>query len=211
VTSESVPARLLLTERDALLPPLRARPDADFDTATLLPGWSVRDVLAHCAAALTLTAAGTMHSGSPAENQVDVDHRRDWPVSRLLDELESGYESCAAAVAGAGGAYDGVALGEWVHGGDVRHAWGIADAWASAGVDDALTVLVARSLRPGSRLPATSVVLTDREPLRLGAGDPVAHLKTDTATFVRMMAGRSPAPARIDLTGAAVADYVVFG
>jgi len=121
----------------------------------------VRDVLAHCSAALTLTAAGTMHSGSPEENQVDVDHRRDWPVARLLDELASGYESCAAAVDAAGGAYDGVALGEWVHGGDVRHAWGIDGAWASDGVDDALAVLVARSRRPGSRLPATAVTLTD--------------------------------------------------
>jgi hypothetical protein len=98
-----------------------------------------------------------------------------------------------------------------VHGGDVRHAWGIDDAWASAGVDDALAVLVTRSQRPGSRLPATSVVLTDRAPLRLGAAEPVASLTTDTATFVRLCAGRSPDLGRIDLTGATPADYVVFG
>ncbi|MFJ3304533.1 maleylpyruvate isomerase N-terminal domain-containing protein [Streptomyces sp. NPDC086549] len=48
-----LPGRLLAVERDALIPLLRARPDADFALATAAcPGWTVRDVLAHCSAAL---------------------------------------------------------------------------------------------------------------------------------------------------------------
>lgn len=58
-------ARLLLTERDAILPILRRTPPSDFDRPTILPGWSVRDVLAHCAAALGMAAAGTSHGFSP--------------------------------------------------------------------------------------------------------------------------------------------------
>lgn len=68
-------ARLLLTERDAILPIVRSVPPGDFDRPTVLPGWSVRDVLAHCAAALGLVAAGTGHAFSPAENQREVDDR----------------------------------------------------------------------------------------------------------------------------------------
>jgi uncharacterized protein (TIGR03083 family) len=50
------PARLLRAEHDALLPILRRTPTGAFDGATACPGWSVRDVLAHCGAALTRVA-----------------------------------------------------------------------------------------------------------------------------------------------------------
>jgi uncharacterized protein (TIGR03083 family) len=203
-------SRLLRTERDALLPILRARAAADFELPTVLPLWSVRDVLAHCSAALNLTAAQAMHSGSPAENQVDVEHRRDWTIDRLLDELAGGYDGAADVVEAIGGRYEAVALGEWTHGGDVRMAWGIEDAYASAGVDDALALLNLYSMSPRSELPPTAVLLTDREPLRLGTADPVATLTTDTATFVRMWAGRDPDPARFTLTGAEAEEFVVF-
>jgi len=47
------PARLLRAEHDALLPILHRTPERAFERPTACPGWSVRDVLAHCAAALT--------------------------------------------------------------------------------------------------------------------------------------------------------------
>ncbi len=133
-----LPARLLLTERDALLPILRAADPADLDRPTCLPGWSVRDVLAHCAAAFTMTAEHSWHGFSPEENQRDVDERNAWPVGDVLAELESGYATTAAAATAAGGQLDGLVLGEWLHGGDVREALGLPDAYASAGADDAL-------------------------------------------------------------------------
>jgi hypothetical protein len=45
------PARLLRAEHDALLPILRRAAGPAFDRPTACPGWSVRDVLAHCGAA----------------------------------------------------------------------------------------------------------------------------------------------------------------
>jgi uncharacterized protein (TIGR03083 family) len=83
-------ARLLLTERDALLPILRQTPAAAFDRPTVCTGWSVRDVLAHCGSALLRTAAGALHRFTPQENEVDVAERRSWPLGQVLAELERG-------------------------------------------------------------------------------------------------------------------------
>jgi hypothetical protein len=53
-----------------------------------------------------------------------VDERRSWPLAQVLAELEKGYGSAADAVTAAQGKLDVLALGEWVHGGDVREALG---------------------------------------------------------------------------------------
>jgi uncharacterized protein (TIGR03083 family) len=212
-TTTSTAGRLLRTEAAALLPILRSTPDPDFDRPTLLPGWSVRDVLAHCSAALGMAVTGRFHGFSPEENQQDVDARADWPVDRLLAELEASYEGAAAAMDAAGGRLDGLALGEWVHGGDVRQALGRAAAWRSDGLTDALTLLVAASVR--AQLPPTRVTLTGPGPEReFGFGDPAveprARLRTDAASLIRLCAGRSPDPAAIDLTGAGPEEYRIF-
>ncbi|MGH8965012.1 MAG: maleylpyruvate isomerase family mycothiol-dependent enzyme, partial [Actinomycetes bacterium] len=112
-------ARLLLTERDALLPLLRRTSADAFDRPTVCTDWSVRDVIAHCASALIRVATGTAHGFSPAENQADVDERRPWPIADVLAELEHAYELGAQSDAVAL-----LALGEWVHGGDIREALG---------------------------------------------------------------------------------------
>jgi uncharacterized protein (TIGR03083 family) len=217
--------RLLFYERDALLPLLRARAEsapADFDRPTVLPGWSVRDVLAHCSAALGMAASDTMHGFSPEENDTDVIRRRDWPIGELLDELAGGYQGGAAAIGAAGGQLDGLALGEWLHGGDVRDALEMPDAYTSAGVDDALAIIVERGQSERSTLPRTHVTLTDRVDqssgvLDLGtfelgkpSGGAEAHLTTDTATFLRLIGGRSPDPSRFTLAGAEPSRYVIF-
>jgi uncharacterized protein (TIGR03083 family) len=132
----NIHSRLLLAERDSLLPMLRRTPEAAFDLPTVCTQWSVRDVIAHCASALVRVVTGTEHSFSPADNQVDVDERKGWPLSELLAELERAYALAAAAPSVAR-----VAFGEWVHGGDIREALGEPDAYASAGVEDALVIL----------------------------------------------------------------------
>ncbi|MFF9677914.1 maleylpyruvate isomerase N-terminal domain-containing protein, partial [Streptomyces eurythermus] len=54
VRDPELPGRLLSVERDALLPLLRARGEGDFALpVAACPGWTVRDVLAHCSAALS--------------------------------------------------------------------------------------------------------------------------------------------------------------
>jgi uncharacterized protein (TIGR03083 family) len=203
-------ARLLLTERDALLPILGRTPAGAFDRPTICTGWSVRDVLAHCGAALLQLAGGRLHGFTPELNELDVAERRSWPLHAVVDELRRGYDAAAPALTAAEGKLDGVALGEWVHGGDVRAALGEPAAYESDGLEDALVLLVERSRR--LVVPATRVRLPDRE-LRLGADQDAAgaaELVTDVATLIRLCSGRQPDPARFRLDGADPARYHLF-
>lgn len=180
-------AQLLLVEAAAIEPILQGAADAEFDLPTACAGWSVRDVMAHCAAALTRTAAGELHGFTPEENQRDVDARRGQAIGQVLAELITGYDAAAAAIDQAGGKLDGIALGEWMHGGDIREALGYEDAYASAGVELALDLLMERSQLMSK--PAVTIRLPDRT-LRFGSGEPVGTLATDVATFVRICGGR---------------------
>ena len=208
--SPELAARLLLAERDALLPVLRRSPADAFDRPTVCTGWSVRDVLAHCGSALTRVADGTLHDFSPEANEADVAERRPWPLEAVVAELERGYAAAAPVIAAAGGGLDGIALGEWVHGGDVREPLGAPRPYESEGVEDALVLLVERSRRRA--VPPTRVRLPDRE-LRLGvaedAGTP-AELVTDVPTLMRLCSGRHPDPARFRLAGADPSRYLLF-
>jgi uncharacterized protein (TIGR03083 family) len=208
--SPELAARLLLAERDALLPVLRRSPADAFDRPTVCTGWSVRDVLAHCGSALTRVADGTLHDFSPEANEADVAERRPWPLEAVVAELERGYAAAAPVSAAAGGRLDGIALGEWVHGGDVREPLGAPRPYESEGVEDALVLLVERSRRRA--VPPTRVRLPDRE-LRLGvaedAGTP-AELVTDVPTLMRLCSGRHPDPARFRLAGADPSRYLLF-
>jgi uncharacterized protein (TIGR03083 family) len=171
----------------------------------------VRDVLAHCGCALTRAAEGRLHRFTPELNEIDVDERRSWPLAQVLAELEQGYDSAAEAVTAAAGKLDGLALGEWVHGGDVREALGEPGPYESEGVADAVLLLVDRSRR--RTVPPTLVRLPDRE-IRLGAegaaGTPPAELDTDVPTLIRLAAGRRPDPTRFRLTGADPTQYLIF-
>jgi uncharacterized protein (TIGR03083 family) len=219
--AQSRGARLLLTERDAILPILRSLRPNDFDRPTVLPGWSVRDVVAHCAAALGMAAAGTGHGFSPEENQRDVDDRKPLPIQQVLDELETNYAAGAAVIAAAEGKLDRLALGEWLHGGDVRDALGIETAYASDGLHDAVTLFEELSRRPRAAIPLTQVELPlgtlrlGSEPSELSLGADATHrryatLETDAVTLVRLLGGRTPDPGRYRLTGADPIRYVMF-
>jgi len=204
----NIHSRLLLAERDALLPLLRRTPEAAFDLPTVCTQWSVRDVIAHCASALIRVVTGTEHDFSPADNQADVDERKGWPLPELLAELEHAYALAAAAPSLAR-----IAFGEWVHGGDLREALGEPDAYASAGVEDALVILSGYSAQ--LQIPPTDVRLSDRPELGvLRLGDPDARalgqLRTSTAGLFRVVAHRRPELAVDELVGVTVADLRIF-
>ena len=205
-------ARLLGTEADALLSILRRTPAAAFDRPTVCTGWSVRDVLAHCAAALVRLAEGRLHQFTPEQNEADVAERRPWPLEDVLAELARGYTAAGPALTAVSGRGDGIALGEWVHGGDVREALEEPLPYASDGIEDALVLLVERS--QARAVPPTRVSLPDRQ-LLLGVaadtGRPPAELVTDPATLVRLCSGRRPDPARFTLRGADPDRYQLFG
>jgi hypothetical protein len=95
----------------------------------------VRDVLAHCGAALTRVMTHRLHAFTPELNEIDVAERREWPLPELLRELADGYLGAGPVIGAAGGRLDVIALGEWLHGGDVRAALGESLAYASDGFD----------------------------------------------------------------------------
>lgn len=202
-------ARLLLAERDSLLPLLARTEPADFDRPTVCTGWSVRDVLAHCGSVLGHIAA-ERYDFTPEQNEADVSTRRGWPVAEVIAELAAGYQPAVDALRAAEGRLDAVALGEWVHGGDVREA--LAEPWAygSDGAEDALVLLAERSRAKST--PRLRARLAGRE-LTLGSasnGRPAATLTTDLPTLIRLYAGRRADPARYQLDGAQPDELVLF-
>jgi uncharacterized protein (TIGR03083 family) len=203
------PARLLRAEHDALLPILHRTPEDAFDRPTACPGWSVRDVLAHCAAAMTRVATGRLHAFTPVLNELDVAQRRGSPLHDVLSELEHGYLEAGTRIGDAGGALDVIALGEWLHGGDVRDALGEPMAYASEGFNDALILLADWTRRRGvplveARIPG-ALWLGTASPAR-----PHATLRAEPATLMRLFAGRPADTADYQLTGASAEELVVF-
>jgi uncharacterized protein (TIGR03083 family) len=204
------PARLLRAEHDALLPVLRSAAEPEFGRPTACPGWSVRDVLAHCSSALARVTADRLHAFTPELNEIDVAERREWPLPAVLSELAAGYLEAGPVIGRAGGRLDDIALGEWIHGGDVRAALGEPLAYASDGFDDACALLVERARRRG--VPLVEVSLPDCT-LWPGAGvpgRPHATLATSAAAMMRMFAGRPVEPSEYRLNGVTAGELVVF-
>ncbi|MGW1889924.1 maleylpyruvate isomerase family mycothiol-dependent enzyme [Streptomyces sp. NPDC002004] len=209
-----LPGLLLGIERDALIPLLRDRPEGDFAARTACPGWTVRHVLAHCSAALLRVVEGRFEPGvfSPESNDRDIAERADWPLARIVDELERGMTEAGPAIARAGGALDAVALGEWVHAGDVREAFGEPGAYGGEGLEHALTLL-ARTSRVKEHLSVHADLDDVDEPLLLGvpSGErPPARYLGPASTLVRLYAGRPLVGTRYELAGAAEKELVIF-
>jgi hypothetical protein len=148
-----------------------------------------------------------LHSFSPADNQRDVELRRRWEINSVLDELFLGYEQAATAIDESGGALDGVGLGEWMHGGDVREAVDALCPYTSEGVEIAFELLLERS---GGDRPRIDVTIGQHLRRFGGRGQSVGTLTTDLETFVRLCGGRRPDPARYVLAGAVEQDLILF-
>ncbi|MEY7981075.1 maleylpyruvate isomerase family mycothiol-dependent enzyme [Streptomyces pilosus] len=216
VRDPELPGRLLTVERDALVPLLRGRADADFALpVTACPGWTVRDVLAHCSAALSRVVESRFEKGvfSPGSNARDIAERAQWANSRGVDELERGMTEAGPLIAKAGGVLDVLALGEWVHAGDVRVALGEPGAYAGAGLPYALELLAQVTCLKGHLSLHADLDDAD-EPLRLGgtSGErPPARYIGDGPTLVRLYAGRPVDGASYELAGAEAAELNIFG
>ncbi|MFD0021033.1 maleylpyruvate isomerase family mycothiol-dependent enzyme [Streptomyces sp. NPDC058382] len=208
-----LPGLLLRTERDALLPLLRSAGPSDFGLRTACPGWTVRDVLAHCGSALVRVVESRFGPDvfSPECNDRDIAERAGWTDAQVLDELERGMTGAGAAIAGAGGVLDGVALGEWVHAGDVREAWGLEGAYRGAGLAHALTLLGPVARR---RTPLLVAELEDSgEELVLGTeqeGRAPGRYRGDGATLIRLYADRPLVGTRYELEGVKERELFVF-
>jgi uncharacterized protein (TIGR03083 family) len=216
VRDPELPGRLLAVERDALVPLLRARGDEDFALPVrVCPGWTVRDVLAHCSAALLRVVQNRFEPGvfSPESNARDIAERADWPPARIVDELERGMTEAGPVIARAGGALDQLALGEWVHAGDVRAALGEPGAYAGRGLPEALALLVAVTRGLG-HVPLHADLDDVDEPLKLGevSGQrPPGRFIGDAPTLLRLYAGRPVDGAGYELAGVAEEELNIFG
>ncbi|MFH8373490.1 maleylpyruvate isomerase family mycothiol-dependent enzyme [Streptomyces cyaneofuscatus] len=219
VRDPELPGLLLRTERDVFLPLLRATPESAYALRTACPGWTVRDVLAHCAAALTRVVEDRLEKGvfSPESNERDIEERAGLPLPALLDELERGMTEAGPVIAAAGGKLDGVALGEWVHAGDVREAWGLDGAYAGRGLAYALGLLEGVAYR--KEMPR---IVADVEgdgagwgaPRPLGVpspeGRPAGRYHGDGPTLIRLYANRPLVGTRYELHGVHEGDLHLF-
>ncbi|WP_435060488.1 maleylpyruvate isomerase family mycothiol-dependent enzyme [Streptomyces sp. bgisy060] len=211
-----LPDRLLRTERDLLMPLLRRTPEEAYEFRTACPGWTARQVLAHCGAALLRIVEDRLEEGVflPEANARDVAERADWSLGRILDELERGLTEAGPVIAGCGdGRLDAVALGEWVHAGDVREAFGMPGAYCGAALDLALPLLSVTSRK--RETPRLVGVLTDRAdpPVVLGNAvedRPPARFRGDAATLIRIYAGRPLVRTRYELTGATEQELLIY-
>ncbi|GGJ31153.1 hypothetical protein GCM10010121_048080 [Streptomyces brasiliensis] len=216
VRDPELPGRLLSVERDALVPLLRGRDDADFARETAAcPGWTVRDVLAHCSAALMRVVESRYEKDvfSPAANDRDIAERAGWSNGQVVDELERGMTEAGPVIAAAGGVLDLIGLGEWVHAGDVRDALGEPGAYTGDGLPYALTLL-ARATREKGHPPLHADLDDVDEPLLLGAASGTrtpARFIGDAATLVRLYSGRPLDGAVYELVGAEAGRLNIFG
>ncbi|WP_240797489.1 maleylpyruvate isomerase family mycothiol-dependent enzyme [Streptomyces sp. F001] len=190
VRDPELPGRLLVVERDALIPLLRGRTDGDFATPTAAcPGWTVRDVLAHCSAALMRVVESRFEKGvfSPEANDRDIAERADWTNEQVVDELERGMTEAGPAIAKAGGALD------WSRSGNGCTPWTCASArgagaYAGGGLSYALDLLVWITRNRG-HVPLHADLDDVDEPLRFGevSGERTPARYIGTATLVRLL------------------------
>ncbi|MFE0653687.1 maleylpyruvate isomerase family mycothiol-dependent enzyme [Streptomyces sp. NPDC059534] len=211
-----LPDRLLTTERDLLMPLLRRTPEEAYALRTACPGWTTRQVLAHCGAALVRIVEDRLEEGVflPEANAADVAEREDWPLGRVLDELEHGLTQAGPVIAARDDdRLDAVALGEWVHAGDVREALGEPGAYCGASLDLALPLLSVTSRNRST--PRLMGLLADRDDHPVALGNPIpgrapATFHGDSATLIRIYSGRPLVRTRYHLTGATEQELLLY-
>ncbi|WP_030694621.1 maleylpyruvate isomerase family mycothiol-dependent enzyme [Streptomyces globisporus] len=211
-----LPDRLLRTERDLLMPILRRTPEEAYELRTACPGWTARQVLAHCGAALVRIVEDRLEEGVflPEANACDVAEREDWPVGRVLDELERGLTEAGPVIAAReDDRFDAVALGEWIHAGDVREAFGEPGAYCGAALDLALPLLSVTSRRRETPRLIGDLTGRDDGPVSLGneiEGRAAARFLGDASTLIRIYAGRPLVRTRYSLTGATEQELLIY-
>jgi uncharacterized protein (TIGR03083 family) len=171
---------------------LRGRTDEELEQpAPATPEWRVRDVVSHLGGVCDDIAHGNMDGvATDTWTQAQVEKRRDWPFARVLDDWADNAAVVEPMMNGIGQPIGQMVFDAWTHEQDVRGALGAPGARESAALDLAWDWFFAANQEVGAPAPGAMLVITDAGESLLGAGAPVATLRTSRFEFLRAVAGR---------------------
>lgn len=160
-----------------------------------LPGWSVKDTLAHLAGLASDVVGGNVPDGVPddAFTAREVAERADRSLGEVLDEWDTSgpaFEQLLEALGA--GAPRNAAVDVWAHEVDVRSALGAPLPADGGPAERVLDGMVRRGLGRGwsdRDIPALRLVVPGDEWV-VGAGDAVGTLRSDMFELGRVLLGR---------------------
>lgn len=211
--SPSAAGDLLVAESQEWIPLLRSLTADEHRRPTPCPGWNIRDVVAHCAAALRRIADDDLHDFSPEANQADIAARHGRAFDALVDELEAGISSTAQIINRVGARLNIIGLGEWIHAGDIRAALGEPRPYIGVDPDTALRLIKYAS---AERSVPPVCVHADGQHIHLGdwrlaeSGTSPAKLTGDLDSIVRIFCGRPLDSCAVSVDGAGIADLSIY-
>lgn len=191
-----------------------ARTFGDYEFATPVPacpGWTVHDVLAHLAGAMSDALAGRL-AGAPGEawTAAQIEARRDVPGPALLDEWDGAAPIVEPLLPAAGDLGPMACIDAATHEQDIRAALGRPGARDNEVITATRPIMLAGLHRQltADGVPALEIVV-DGARHTVGAGEPVCSLHIGAYELFRVWLGRRSAAqiAALDWRGGDPAAY----
>lgn len=200
-------------EREALARDLESLPAAQWDIASLCPGWDIHDVLAHLSDSATTTRLGFIRGMVSAGFDFDKDNDRGVARARRADPLETlrGFRDVARLTSTPPAALATRLVEAFVHGEDIRRPLGMRGEYPAAFVAQGLDYQVRTSTKMGGGKELAAgfkLVATDTD-FECGAGPAV---RGPAIALLLAVSGRAPGyeelagPGSRDFLQRAVAD-----
>jgi uncharacterized protein (TIGR03083 family) len=160
-------------------------------TTPATPAWRVRDVYAHLGGATADIVAGNLEGVASDEwTQAQVDARRDWPITDVIDEWTRCAEVVEPLIADIPGLMRSMLLIDAItHEQDIRGAVGRPGARDSDAIAFAATGVVRGLASARGNAPALRLLVDGGEHV-LGTGAPVATVSTSAFELARAGVGR---------------------
>jgi uncharacterized protein (TIGR03083 family) len=169
---------------------LRDRSGAEIErVAPATPEWRVRDLAAHLGGVCDDISSGNMDGvGTDAWTQAQVEKRRDWELTRVLDDWDEHAAVVEPMLNSLGQPIGQLVFDAWTHEQDLRGALGEPGGRDSAAADIAFEWFRASgsAVMPGG---ATELV-TDDGTFVLGDGEVVRTVRTTRFELLRTVTGR---------------------
>lgn len=159
------------------------------------PLWSVRDAFAHMAGVAADVLAGNLEGvATDPWTEAQVDARRDWPLGRILDELEELGPAMDDLVGAVGDAMDPrLFIDQWTHEQDIRGTVGVPGGSDAPVVEWGATLVVTGWLRAVGRAGLAPLRVTCGSETRESGPDPRVELTVEPFEALRITTGRRSA------------------